>query len=148
MTKLLDVVYSLLQRVANGESLEDSQDEILEWLADSGINTQDAQLALNMAIRIQNRMAHGDSPSLGVWSERIFMDMERMRLSPDALGYLEEQRTRGVINSVMRDEIVSRALMTDIPEIDKDVCEGLLFGLLEEQEGWGMEESDGPPTLH
>lgn len=148
MTKILDVVYSLLQRVANGESLEDSREEILEWLTDSGVNTQDAQMALNMAIRIQHRMASGENPNLGMWSERIFIDMEKMRLSPDALGYLEEQRNKGVINSIMRDEIVNRALMTDIPEIDRETCEGLLFGLLEEQQGWGTEDHDGTPTLH
>lgn len=147
MTKILEVVYNLLRRAADGETLEESREEILQWLADEGISTRDADLALNIAIKIQDRVDDDGAAPQPIRSDRVFMDMERARFSTDALGYLDGMVQSGVIDAIMRDEVVNRALMSDVPLVDIRVCQSILSSIIEGQEWWSGPDA-APRVYH
>lgn len=148
MTRILKVVCSLLSRASDGESLEESRDEIYEWLLNEGVSPVDADLALSLAIRMQDRIEALGEDYPEIRSNRVFLDMMRLRFTPEALGYLQVMKDEGFIDDVQKDEAISRALMSEIVEVDRRTMNAILTAMIEGREWYADSDLHDPPTLH
>lgn len=135
--RVLEMV-SLLLRKSLEEGLDsEGRRDIVDLLLEEGNNPNDVHAALDIFEHIQQRL---ESPSTSFQippTNRLFMIIEEMHLSPEIRGYLNQLVDFGVLDPVQREELVERLLMIDPDELTVDDVESLLEEIL----------NDGPRRL-
>lgn len=120
LTRLIEMVSFILAKSIDSEDDEwgDLRHELTEQLEGKGFNDQEIDIAFEVANRIRSRLEEGTSITIPYKTNLVYQQLEKMKLTKTARGYLLMLLNQGVISPEQREEIVERAYFMDIPEVD------------------------------
>lgn len=118
--KLIEMVGLFLRQGMEGEDWDQAEEEIVESMLFEGYDLSEINMAISVAHRLRDQFERRQYPSASSRSNRIFEQLELLRLSSEARGYLLRLVHSGVITVAQREEIVEKTFFLDVPEIGLD----------------------------
>jgi len=128
--RVLEMV-SLFLRKSLEEDLDlEARQDLVESLVAAGHNPSEVHAALSIVDHIQQHLEKPGAAVAPPRSNRLFMLLEELHLSPEVRGYLTQLLSLDVIDPVQREELVERMLLMDSDEITPEDVESLLEEIL------------------
>jgi Smg protein len=128
--RVLEMVSLFLKRSLEENLDSEAKQDLADSLVEDGHNPNEVHAALSIVDRIQQ---HLESPGTAVAvprTNRLFMILEEMHLSPEIRGYLTQLMSLDVIDPLQREELVERLLMMDPDDLSLDDVESVLEEVL------------------
>lgn len=115
--KLIEMVGLFLRRGMEAEDWDQAEEEIVESMLFQGYDMNEINMAVSVAQRLREQLGRRQNLSSAIRSNRIFEQLEQIRLTPEARGYLIRLLHSGAITPSQREEIVEKTLFLDVAEI-------------------------------
>jgi len=118
--KLIEMVGLYLRRGMEAEDWDQAEEEIIESMLFQGYDLNEINMAISVAHRLREQIERQETAPSAYRSNRVFENLEQLRLTSEARGYLLRLVHSGAITPVQREEIVEKTLFIDAPEIGLD----------------------------
>ena len=148
VTRLMQMVSFILSRTFEGDEEDwgDARQRIGELLETHGYEPSEISVALEVALRIRQRLSGEHEIAIPVYTNLVFSHLERIRLSTEARGFLLRLVHEKTITPVQHQQVIEKSLLLDMPEVGREEIEMLLSDILEED--GEFDGRDMPHTVH
>lgn len=131
--RVLEMVSLFLKKTMESGWDAGDRDDLVETLVKQGHNPSDINTALSIVDKIQQRL---EFPITGIQhplGENFFIHLEDFHIPLEVRGYLNQLVKMGVIDRILREELVERILIMDSEDVTLEEVEELLEEMLSSQ---------------
>lgn len=135
---MLEVLLYIFTHVLEGDMdilSESDQGNLVVELQAAGFNREQIADAFAWLLSIVNKNAGQDKAELISSGFRVYHNFEQIRLPLESRGLLVSLEQTGLITAAMREEVIERALMLDLPEVRPEHLNWLILSVVYKQSG-------------
>ena len=119
--RLVEILIFLMQEIQHNRKGMDQLDGLSKELREQGYTENEINAAFSWLferIEAQKDDVFLKDQGAGEGSFRVLHEVEKMVLSPKAYGYILQLRELGLITQAEMEQIIERAMMLGVPQID------------------------------
>ncbi len=134
VSRLMQMVSFILSRTFEGDEEDwgDARQRIGELLETHGYDPAEISVALDVALRIRQRLSGDEEITVPIHTNQVFTYLEHFRLTTEARGYLIRLLHEKAITPVQYHQVIEKSLLFDIPDVGREEVELILCEILDE----------------